>query len=518
NASIDKLSYTWVTGKLFREPQDLYFNVKVYDYAPLLDNATLYINGNDALTIGGWGEEFDISAMVRDRFGRDVTVYAWHKVSAGSYVLIDSWVCPSCASWTQANFTYDYTYTNISTWDFKFNATNSDGSTELAGYSYTVEKDNVAVYNETPQWNATVMRSSALNFTTRFNDTDNRTAPQILEFGKGYFRISMFGSNITFNTYYPQSQVVNSTGYMLYELTTAEWCDDAKSYSLGQNYYITGLSGSSYYKDNSTIPSPYGSIPFILLGNLSASFMSSPDGSVNYTRGSAVPLDGTIKDDCNVVKSDSAKYGTEYILSHGATNYSVIASLATDSWNSPGNAPLGWYNVTMISYSEGTEDSLYTNGTTILQNAFYLSTVPQSDYVDISPLSDGWSASPVNFTINVTDEDNNTVIIYLYLKKGAGSWDLYENWTCYNCNDNQTMFNRTFTQDEVDDWYYLFNASDISGNINTSLQTGSFTIEKDDISFTDVAPVTVDINRTAGSANLSLRIYDDDNQTYTTNL
>ncbi|MCK5452643.1 MAG: hypothetical protein KAI51_04340, partial [Candidatus Aenigmarchaeota archaeon] len=330
--------------------------------------------------------------------------------------------------------------------------------------------------------------------------------------------ISMFGSNITFNTYYPQSQVVNSTGYMLYELTTAEWCDDAKSYSLGQNYYITGLSGSSYYKDNSTIPSPYGSIPFILLGNLSASFMSSPDGSVNYTRGSAVPLDGTIKDDCNVVKSDSAKYGTEYILSHGATNYSVIASLATDSWNSPGNAPLGWYNVTMISYSEGTEDSLYTNGTTILQNAFYLSTVPQSDYVDISPLSDGWSASPVNFTINVTDEDNNTVIIYLYLKKGAGSWDLYENWTCYNCNDNQTMFNRTFTQDEVDDWYYLFNASDISGNINTSLQTGSFTIEKDDISFTDVAPVTVDINRTAGSANLSLRIYDDDNQTYTTNL
>ncbi|MCK5594287.1 MAG: hypothetical protein KAI18_03530, partial [Candidatus Aenigmarchaeota archaeon] len=492
NASVDKLSYTWVTGTSFSERQNLFANVKVYDYSPLLENSTLYIDADDASTVGGWGEGFNFSTMVMDRFGRDVTVNVWHKKSAGDYELIDSWVCTSCATWTQANFTYDYTYTDISSWEFKFNATNADGLTELSGLAYSVEKDDVAVYNETPGWAATVMRSSALNFTTRFDDTDNGTSPEILEFGKGYFQISKFGSNITFNDYYPASPVVNATGYMLYEMTTAEWCDSAKSYSLGPNYYITGLSGSSYYKDNSTIPAPYDSIPFTLLGNLSASYMTLPDGSINYTRGSSIPLDGIIEDDCGAVKSDSAKYGTEYVLSHGITEYSVIVSLATGSWDSPGNAPLGWYDVTMTTYSEGTESGDYVDGVEVLSNAFYLSTVPQSDYVSVVPASDGWSASPVNFTINVTDEDNDTVAVYLYLKKGAGAWVLYENWTCYDCNDNQTMFNRTFTQDEIDTWYYIFNASDQSGNVNVSLQSGSFTVEKDDISFTDIAPATVD--------------------------
>ncbi|MCK4967548.1 MAG: hypothetical protein KAS12_00710, partial [Candidatus Aenigmarchaeota archaeon] len=340
----------------------------------------------------------------------------------------------------------------------------------------------------------------------------------VLEFGKGYFKISKFGSNTTFNNYYPASPVVNATGYMLSEMTTAEWCDSDKSYSLGQNFYITGLLGSSYYKDNSTIPQPYGSLPFMLYGNLSSSYMTLPDGSVNYTRGSSISLDGFVKDDCVAVKSDSAKYGTEYILSKGVTNYSVIASLATTSWNSPGGAPLGWYNVTMVSYSEGSELGLYTNGTVTLENAFYLSTVPQSDYVDVSPASDGWSKSPFNFTINVTDEDNDTVTVYLYLKKGSDSWGLYDSWVCENCNDNQTTFQRNFTQYEIDTWQYVFNASDQSGNVNTSLQSGSFTVEKDDISFINPTPTTFDINRTSGSSTLSLRIYDEDNQTYTTNL
>ncbi|MGB9693770.1 MAG: hypothetical protein ACPLYF_02900, partial [Fervidobacterium sp.] len=137
NVTVEKISYTWKTGKLFEEKQELFTKVKVYTYTPLLANATLYINGDSSRITGGWGEEFNFSVLVRDRFGRDVTVYAWHRKGTQPYALIGSWICSNCLQWTLHNFTYDYVGTDIGSWDFKFNATNADGSSELAGYGYT---------------------------------------------------------------------------------------------------------------------------------------------------------------------------------------------------------------------------------------------------------------------------------------------------------------------------------------------------------------------------------------------
>ncbi|MCK5333912.1 MAG: hypothetical protein KAJ24_05330, partial [Candidatus Aenigmarchaeota archaeon] len=320
NVTLQEIYYYWNYGIQFNEPEDLFMISKVYVYIPLMENPQV------APSEDGWGNQFNFSVDVRDRFGRNITVYAWHrKAGDPAYTLIGTDICIDCASWNQINFSSIYYPENISTWEYKFNATNDDGGKELSGESYIIEKDDVSVYNITAAWNATVMRSSAFNFTMQMWDDDNNTAPSVLEFGKGFFRVSQYASNTSYNTYYPESPVVNNTGHMFYEMATSEWCDAAKSYVLGQNYYITGLSGSTYYKDNSTQPEPHNAIPFRLIGNLSQSSMSTPDGSSNYTRGTSIPLDGTIQDDCSGTKSDNAKYGAEYVMSSGGTNYSVVA-------------------------------------------------------------------------------------------------------------------------------------------------------------------------------------------------
>ncbi|MCK5333546.1 MAG: hypothetical protein KAJ24_03460, partial [Candidatus Aenigmarchaeota archaeon] len=176
NVTISKINYTWDYGKIFSESTDLFVKSKVYTYAPLVINSTLYISGDSSSTLGGWGEEFNFSVEVRDRFDRDVVVYLWHKTSAASvYTLVASDTCSSCGSWTVMNFTYDYQPGDKDTWVFKFNTTNDDGATELAGHTYIIEQDNVSVTAIWPPVGAIVNRSVSTTFSIRALDTDNQT-------------------------------------------------------------------------------------------------------------------------------------------------------------------------------------------------------------------------------------------------------------------------------------------------------------------------------------------------------
>ncbi|MEM5855618.1 MAG: Ig-like domain-containing protein, partial [Candidatus Aenigmatarchaeota archaeon] len=108
NISILKIFYTWDLGKIFNETQNLFIKSKVYTYAPLLRNAKIYINENDSVSIGGWGEKFKFSVETRDRFGRDVTIKMYHRKVGDIWNLVDEKVCYSCYNWEQFNFTYDY--------------------------------------------------------------------------------------------------------------------------------------------------------------------------------------------------------------------------------------------------------------------------------------------------------------------------------------------------------------------------------------------------------------------------
>ncbi|MEM5844548.1 MAG: Ig-like domain-containing protein, partial [Candidatus Aenigmatarchaeota archaeon] len=480
NLTVEKIAYTWKTGKLFEENQELFAKIKVYTYTPLLENSTLYINGDKTRTIGGWGEQFNFSVMVRDRFGRDVTVYAWHRKGIADYSLIGSWICYSCLEWTQVNFSYDYVGSDIGSWDFKFNASNADGTSELSGYGYTVEADEINVYNITPSWNSIVNRSQLTNFVLQVWDRDNQSYPGYLlpgqaDEGRGKIFISKFGSPETFDS--SPAISANETGHLVRSMQNSSdsWCK-VSDYYLGQNYWKGGVSGATTYKDNIT-----EIMSFWLMGDLSNSYLTQPLGEQNFTRGQTINFNGVIKDDCNDIKSDAAKFGAEYRISHGETTYVIVSDLTSASWQVPQDAPLGWYNVTMIAFAEGSEAGKYWNGTFFKENAFFIATVPKLENPEVQPLVGSWEIKPFNFSVFVTSEDGETVLIKLWLKNSSIDWYVENSSYCINCNNYFFLTQKNFTCENIGEWQAKFNASS-STSFTNETQIINFNVTKSAIS------------------------------------
>jgi hypothetical protein len=274
---------------------------------------------------------------------------------------------------------------------------------------------------------------------------------------------------------------------------------------LGQNYWKGGVFGASTYKDNVT---PI--IPFWLMGDLSNSYMLYPNGSRNYTRGQVVEFDGVIKDDCGLVKTDSASFGVEYIISHGSTVYTIVAPLTYTTWTIPQDAPLGWYNVTMIAFAEGSEAGKYWNGTYFKENAFFVASNIKLDNPQVSPYPKGsWQVDPFNFSVYVTSEDGEPVYTYLWLKRENSNWQLENSSVCVNCNNYQFFTQKSFYCSDIGSWYAKFNATSPT-TFKNETQVIAFNITKTPISIDYSSGNNSVVNRSdsviGNTVNLTVRI------------
>ncbi|MCG2719178.1 MAG: hypothetical protein L6266_00360, partial [Nanoarchaeota archaeon] len=180
NVTVEKVIYTWEHGKYFRETQNLFVKIKEYEYFPLYDNFTLLIDSNSTKTTGGWGESYNFTVLVKDRFARNVTVFAWHKKGTAAYTQINNWTCEDCGAWTQANFSYVYNGTDIGSWKVKANFTNLDGPSETSETEYTIEADDTNADYSFPTYDSMVNRSQITNFTINIYDRDNQSTPGYL--------------------------------------------------------------------------------------------------------------------------------------------------------------------------------------------------------------------------------------------------------------------------------------------------------------------------------------------------
>ncbi|RLG16179.1 hypothetical protein DRN62_04005, partial [Nanoarchaeota archaeon] len=512
--NLTKIAYIWNYGKLFNETQDLFAKVKVYSYVPLLENATLLIDGNSSETVGGWGEEFNFTVMVRDRFGRNVTVYAWHRKVGETWQLINYSLCEDCLQWTQMNFTYDYQPQNISTWEFKFNASNEDGNSEIYGHTYTVEKDDVQVTNIIPVQDAIVNRSSSSTFSIRIYDTDNESYP---DGTTGKIFISIFDVD----TFESSPPILSSTnGWINRTMSNSDWCSDETKYYLGVHSWYGATSGDPYIKDNESAKTN-----FTLMGELTANLLS-PDGSMNYTRDDQynylIQFNGTVFDDCGNQKTDVNNFPVYFKVQNG--NYVQTFTATTSgnyyvyTWNPDESAPLGWYNVTMIATHAGGK---YWNGTFFLENAFFLASIPQLDNPQASPNPGGWGESPFNFTVNVTNVDNTTTTIYLWLKNSTVDWYIENYTTCSYCSNFTYFYQKNFTKYNIDTWYFRFNATSESG-VYQNTSDLILIVERDDLSINLSSGDGISVNRSDSRPNNTVRLvtqaWDLDLSNYTTDI
>jgi hypothetical protein len=510
--TVEQLAYTWLTGKLFNETQQLFIKAKVYQYVPLLSEAKLYINGNDSLTTGGWGEEFNFSVKVRDRFGRNVTVYLWHKSTVPGWTdwsLIDSWTCVACDSnWVQSpNFTFDYNESHIGTWWYKFNASNEDGNFELFDadlMKFVIEKDDVNVVNITPAWNQTVYRRQGFNFTLQAFDRDNKTIPYALEFGKALIALGKYGANETYQVYYP-SPAINESGYISYFITNSEFCQPI--YYLGQNYWYGGISGSAYYKDNLTRPSPFNALPYMLIGSLSNYYVGPLN--TNFTRGDTILLRAYVQDDCsaNVTALDEAYFNlTSYATGETyqcSAAYSGLAKEWQCSWDSS-NKPYGWYNVTFYSAK-----ALHTNGIVTQTKAFFLRSRILLDNPQKLPTGDQpWGKKPFNFTVEVTSEDGEVVNVYLWLKNETKDWWNENTWLDSYPSKTLLWYAKNLTWLNIGQWSFRFNASSVTGYVNDTLAPITFNITKEPIDLREFSGNNSIVNRSSGAINLTVKVWD----------
>ncbi|MHA1740728.1 MAG: Ig-like domain-containing protein, partial [Candidatus Thorarchaeota archaeon] len=526
DVAISMMNYTWDYGKLFQESQPMFTKVKTFEYYPLNENETIDTQQD---MLGGWGEPWNFSIMVRDRFGRNVTTTLYHKKGAADYTPIDTYLCPDCLTWTKANMTYDYVCSDIGEWKYLFSINNSDGEVNTSEYIYSIEQDDTDVFNLTPTWNFTVNRSQPYNFTLLTNDTDNQTIPSSLNYRETFISVSKTGSNETYETYYPVNPI-NSTGHIVYTMTndTTHWCKgwaaSTGTFYLGQNYWKGGISSSTCYKDNITEPSPYNALPFWLMGSLYPSLIS-PDTSANYSREDTVPtanytitFNGTSVDDCLDYKASTANFPVSFTAEHDAytttmTANSLSGNYYTYSWNPGSSAPYGWYNITILSYTGGTYTDKYWNGSYTLENAFFLASVPALTPIEIEPGTTGcWGQSPFNFTVNASDDDNNTVNVTMYLNSTYTSgWELYNYSICTDCNRTDTItFSRNFTCGEKGTWDVLFVADDTSGfSYNV---TSQFEVTKENMTVNETSGSGASVNRSdsepGSSMLLAFQIWD----------
>ncbi|UCD07246.1 MAG: hypothetical protein JSW41_05485, partial [Candidatus Aenigmatarchaeota archaeon] len=518
NVTIEKINYTWSYGRLFQENQTLFTKVKEYIYVPLIENAT--VNASESIgTTGGWGEDWNFTVMVRDRFKRNVTVRLWHRstdvVGYNTYQMVDEYNCTDCENWTQVNMTFDYNYSHIGNWYFFFNATNDDGVDSTAAQTYRLEEDDVNVDIIYPLQYVNISRNVTTNFTLYVNDTDNRSVAKLNTLGKIWISVydwtQIEGENIPPTTYW----YTNDTGYLVRTMAndsttdweSVGWCSDKSKYYLGVHRWKGGThDDDSYIKENITNP-----INFTLWGSLNNTIFSVKNQTKENTTN--MTITGNVTDDCGDQLSSVDELW--YNLTHEDYSYQCNASLTNfdcDTFDpNKLDPPTGWYNITMFS-----RKSYHWNGTTFTENAFFLATTPDMIDANVTPSAGGWGESPFNFTVNITDEDNTWVNVTLWLNNGSG-WVLNGTDNCTSCDNTSIYFEINFTKYDVGGWQFRFDANDTAGFGNTS--SGTFTIQVDNLTISLIEGGSAKINRSDSrpnhNTNLSVQINDTDLNNYT---
>ncbi|MBU2483401.1 MAG: hypothetical protein KJ760_20135, partial [Proteobacteria bacterium] len=514
---VKEINYTWDNGKLFEESQGFYTNVKVYTYEPLMQNATLYILGNEltagnssAERTGGWGETFNFSVKVRDRFSRNITIYAWHKKGiSGDFEFIDNFLCESCDSgFQQINFTYDYNGTDIDLWEFKFNTTNPDGASSLSGFTYTIEKDDIDTDYILPDNEDFINRSDDIIFSVRSFDNDLGAYPNGSSEAVGKIYFSTIGVDTLFES--SPTPIDADEGYFNRTVINTEWCEDA--FFLGKHGWYGGTEGSDYVKNNLTIDN-IGIRNFTLVGSLNNTIIS-PEESSSIVIGNSISFDGSVIDDCNVDSTGSATI--VYNISNGDFSEVCTAGVGGDCQIATDvSFPVGNYNLTMTSSRAG-----HNNYTLFDEDRFLLRSVPLLKDARIDVNSEGWGVQR-KFSVNVSDNSGDTVTVQLWQDLGNG-YQLVGNDSCISCSNDVLEFNTSYVGANIGTGKtFKFNATDTEGNSDETTvgggdyQSGSntFTIEEDNV-------VVEYYFGNASSVNLLdstlfvLRVYDSDNQTY----
>jgi len=494
--TVEELIYTWQYEKFYEDPESLFFSVKVFDFLPNIGNITVEPDP------GGWGETFNYTAEVWDQKEREVEVYLWEREIGEGWEKINETFIEGCGPENKCNvsLTYDdFQPEDMGVREFKFNATNEDGSAETGISIYDIEESDIEVENIRPDSGAEINRSDTTQIEVQVYDYYTDTYPEGVQ-GRVFVSTHDVDTFDEGTVMFTDEDGIFRRTYSAQSDDHEDWCED--HYTLGDTAYYGGTEGADNYTDEFTEPTE-----FELIGDLETEILEP--GEENFTQGDEVSFLGEIQDDCNQLLEPNTNFtvetdGFDDVCTH-EEGYSPgdgqrACDLDTD------NHPYGWYNVTMES-----EEENYNPGLDSDEQSYFLASVPEFTQPKVDKEAGGWGESPFRFSTNLTNEDDTSTDIYFWVRPEDGEWELNGTDSCAECDDEEFVFERNFTRDEIGDWEFKFNASSTSGFSNES-SVEDFTVERNKIGLEHIHGDGEAVNRPGymndNKENLSVQIVD----------
>ncbi|RLI51608.1 MAG: hypothetical protein DRP09_19080, partial [Candidatus Thorarchaeota archaeon] len=298
-----------------------------------------------------------------------------------------------------------------------------------------------------------------------------------------------------------------SDGWLNRTITNSEWCAAESKYYLGNHSWYSKTTGDQYIKDNSSAIRN-----FTLMGSLTNTITKLIGQNVSREFNTSVIIQGYVKDDCGNTSTTATVY---FNLTHNSYTHKCTGTVSGSNYECNWQplslgSPLGWYNITMFS-----NKSIHWDGLTTETYAFYYATVPDVNASTTAYPESPWGKSPFNFTSYITDQDNDTVTIRFWLKKGAEQWDNEYTDQQSHTNNNLSYYNRSFICSEptndVGTWYFKVNVTDTSGYGNTT-STIEFNITKEPLWIMHFLGNGTTLNRSETQPDtqtrLAVRLYD----------
>ncbi|MFA4846380.1 MAG: hypothetical protein WC654_07565, partial [Patescibacteria group bacterium] len=451
---------------------------------------------------GGWSRLFNYSVNVNDVAGDNVSCKLFVSTNNGSgwsfrgqsfvlgngtcFVAVHDFSCADIGD--DNKFLFQISDVEASN---SFNTSIVDGPNFSASsvQAYYVQGNNTQVNRS----------SGAVRFGARFYDSENQSF--VPSGTNASLWVTTDGSNFgagTFNT-------TNSTGFALFDF------DPSCSYNAGVQNWTIGAADGCYQQVNSSVWNT------TIFSDLRSSLLA-PSGQ-EILKGSNVSMRLNVSDDCSagVVSSGVNVSGRQ-----GTTNYfcSPIIEEGSGIYNCSLNTSAmsaGWHNV-----SANHSKQFYNFNSSVFANKFFVETAPTISSELLNTSSYDGDAGPsggygeaFNFTVRVTDSDNDTITANLYARKSGGSWQSFGVRQCTNCSNTLLFITKTnFACGDISGWEYLWNATE-DDVWNASTSSHSFSVESDDVEVQYFAGNESVLWRNGtDSAVLSTKVWDVDNQRF----
>ncbi|RKY30230.1 MAG: hypothetical protein DRP74_07430, partial [Candidatus Omnitrophota bacterium] len=475
-----------------------------YDFDPTLGymffvktKPTLYgtwISSEQGGNIGGWGETWTFRVNVTDEDMDNVTVYLKiRKLPDGTPIQANQTLVISPINKTVILTYFDpFTFqTQQGDWEFWFEAIDSSiwqYSDTTLPQNFTIERDDVALeYVEGD--NVLVWRngtSGAVKLVVRVKDLDR---DEYISSQNVTFYVTVDGVN------YDKGRWLfsDSNGFANYSFKPD--CN----YQVGQQKWFARIYNDKYYKD-------VNSSEFTLaIKSYLATRVEYPQG-VAFLRGSLIPINISLSDDCYLVPGASVSIWARYY----STNYpcAPVADQGNGYYNCTWDStdrPFGWYGIRVAA-----SETYHASNDTIETNRFFIASAPSLSNPSITPEIGGWGEE-YTFKVYLTDVDGTRNNVSLWKSKDNITWELVDSVSVIPAYNNYPIiFKERFQCDDIGLNYYKFTAVDQYGFSdetevkNFTLTYDNVTISVDSSSFTQVRRIGTQ------KALLKVRIYDSD--------